>query len=100
MHTPSDKTCLAGIDRLLTLREVLTQTGMSRATLYRRIEEGRFPPPVKNGRTSRWPASEVGDFIEACKAARKLRSSTSDECCGSSSCNCLGHGSVCRRAKQ
>ena len=68
MHALSPNT---NIDRLLSLREVIQLTGMSRATVYRRMGDGSFPCPVKNGRMSRWPASEVDRFIEASKSARR-----------------------------
>ena len=63
------------IDRLLSLQEVIELTGMSRATVYRRIGDGSFPYPVKNGRMSRWPASEVDRFIEAAKASTTIAGS-------------------------
>ena len=50
-------------DRLLTLSEVSDLTSLSRATVYRLIEVDRYPSPVKIGRNSRWPASEVDAFI-------------------------------------
>jgi prophage regulatory protein len=57
-------------ERLLKLRHVLELTALSRATLYRRMEQGTFPRPVKFGRASRWVASEIAGHIEACRRAR------------------------------
>ena len=38
--------------------------GFSRATLYRRIKEGKFPPPEKIGeRISRWPVSVIREHL-------------------------------------
>ena len=34
-------------DRILRLSTVLARTGLSRSTLYRKIEDGTFPPQVK-----------------------------------------------------
>ena len=65
-----ERTDLVVSDKLLTLGEVQSVTSLSRATIYRQIEGGDFPSPIKIGRTSRWPASEVEDFIEACKERR------------------------------
>lgn len=51
------------IDRLLNLHEVILLTALSRATVYRAIASGDFPPPVKIGRISRWPVSEISNFV-------------------------------------
>jgi prophage regulatory protein len=61
--------------RLVPLTEVIYMTGLSRPEIYRRIardavSRGRFPRPVKLGRTSRWVQSEVSDWIAAQIALR------------------------------
>ncbi len=46
-------------DRIIRLRTVLSRTGLSRSTIYRKIAEGTFPPQIKisiNG--SGWHESE------------------------------------------
>lgn len=49
--------------RFLRLPEVLARTGWSRSTLYRRISEGKFPAPSKDGpRISSWPDVAVRDW--------------------------------------
>ncbi|WP_193178050.1 helix-turn-helix transcriptional regulator [Oricola nitratireducens] len=60
-------------DRLLRLDEVMALTGMCRSRIYEQIANGEnlFPKPVKIGRASRWPLSEVVDWIEQQKARRK-----------------------------
>jgi prophage regulatory protein len=50
--------------RLIRLPEVKDITGLARATIYRKIQHGKFPRPVKLGRASAWPASEVHKWIE------------------------------------
>ena len=51
---------------LLRLPSVLQATGVGRTTLYERIRDGLFTPPVKLGaRASAWPANEV----QACNEA-------------------------------
>lgn len=46
--------------RLLNISEVAHETGIHRATIYRRIQSGQFPKPVSLGsRTSRWLESEI-----------------------------------------
>lgn len=52
---------------ILRLPDIKTITGLSRSTIYLRIEQGAFPKPVSlGGRAVGWPASEV----EALNAAR------------------------------
>lgn len=34
-------------DRIIRLKTVLSRTGLSRSTLYRKIAEGSFPPQIK-----------------------------------------------------
>tara|TARA_B100000686_G_scaffold330530_1_gene392897 strand:- start:365 stop:622 length:258 start_codon:yes stop_codon:yes gene_type:complete len=50
---------------LLRLRQVLAETGDSRSWLYQRIQDKRFPAPVKCGGISKWPAREVAAMNEA-----------------------------------
>lgn len=53
------------LDRILRLPELQQTTGVSRATLYRWIEAGQFPPPVQLGPNSvGWRASAVQVWIE------------------------------------
>jgi prophage regulatory protein len=53
-------------DPILRFPEVVKQTGLSRATIYRRIEVGDFPKPSKiTDRAVGWRAS----VIEAWKVA-------------------------------
>lgn len=47
--------------------------GCSKATFWRRVADGTFPPPLKLGRVSRWPRSEVTAVIDAAKARRDTR---------------------------
>ena len=52
------------LDRLMRLEEVLSYTGLSRSELYRQIQEGTFPRPVRVGkRAVRWRESEVEEWI-------------------------------------
>jgi prophage regulatory protein len=51
-------------DRIIRLRTVLTRTGLSRSTMYRKIAEGTFPAQVKisiNG--AGWYESEINRWI-------------------------------------
>jgi prophage regulatory protein len=49
-------------------------TPIHRSTLWRGINEGRFPPPLKIGRgTNRWLASEINKYLEKAAEARTLK---------------------------
>ena len=50
--------------RFLRLPEVLTRTGLSRSTIYVRLDQGRFPRPVSLGtRAVGWIEAEVDEWI-------------------------------------
>ena len=52
-------------ERLLRLPEVIERTGLSRSSLYQRINQGTFPKPIKLGkRASAWPCSEIDQWVE------------------------------------
>lgn len=47
-------------DRILRLKAVLDQTGLSRSTLYRKMAEGTFPRNIRLGaRCAGWRASAI-----------------------------------------
>lgn len=49
---------------LIRLPDVMARTGCSRSTVYRLIDEGKFPSPVKlTERCSAWVTSEVQQWI-------------------------------------
>lgn len=59
---------------LLRLPQVKARTGLSRSELYRRVQSGDFPAPVKLGeRASAWPEHEVMEWCEARIAARDAK---------------------------
>jgi len=50
--------------RILRLPEVQRRTGLSRSTIYVRLDQGRFPKPVSLGaRAVGWIESEVDEWI-------------------------------------
>jgi prophage regulatory protein len=56
---------------MLRCEQVKNQTGLSRSTIYLRIQEGTFPRPVNLGpRAVGWPSIEV-DAINAARIAGK-----------------------------
>lgn len=51
-------------DRILCLNAVLDRTGLSRATLYRKIQDGTFPGQVRIAeRCTGWRESAVNDWM-------------------------------------
>ena len=57
-------------DKLLRLPAVQGIVGLRRTAIYQAIASGVFPRPVKLGRVSAWPESEVRRWIEDRKAER------------------------------
>ncbi len=58
--------------RFLRLPEVLARTGLSRSTIYVRLDQGRFPRPVSLGaRGVGWIESEVDEWMWARIAASR-----------------------------
>ena len=50
--------------RFLRLPEVMARTGLSRSTIYVRLEQGRFPRPVSlGGRAVGWIDSEIDEWM-------------------------------------
>jgi prophage regulatory protein len=53
------------IDRILRLNAVLDRTGLSRATLYRKIQNGTFPKQVRiAARCTGWRESAVNEWMQ------------------------------------
>ncbi|MFT2543077.1 helix-turn-helix transcriptional regulator, partial [Escherichia coli] len=51
-------------DRILRLNTVLDRTGLSRATLYRKIEAGTFPKQIRIAvRCAGWRESAINDWM-------------------------------------
>lgn len=51
-------------ERFLRLCDVLDRTALSRSTIYKKIQNGDFPPPIKCGaRMSRWRESAVVQWM-------------------------------------
>jgi len=51
-------------DRILRLNNVLDRTGLSRSTLYRKVQAGTFPKQVRiAARCAGWRESAVNEWI-------------------------------------
>ena len=54
------------IERLVRMRELVTLVGVKPSTIYRLIQQGRFPRPchpLGDSNISAWRYSEVGQWI-------------------------------------
>ena len=52
--------------RLIKLPEVMWRTGLSRSSVYRKMEKGEFPKQVKQGEGGvAWWEHEVEDWMES-----------------------------------
>ncbi|MCL2723174.1 MAG: AlpA family phage regulatory protein [Polyangiaceae bacterium] len=69
-------------DQLLRIGEVLAIAKCSRATLYRRIGERKFPRQIKNGASAYWKASAVQQWLDAL-GQQPGPESVATEACGS-----------------
>lgn len=58
------------MDRLLTAKEVATKLGICIRGVWRGVQNGELPAPVKVGRCSRFVLSEIDGAINALKASR------------------------------
>ncbi len=53
-------------DALLRIATVTQATGLSSATIYRKLAAGAFPAPIRLGaRCTRWKAADVRAWIQA-----------------------------------
>jgi len=51
-------------DRILRLKTVLDRTGLSRSTLYRKVDEGTFPAQVRiAARCVGWHESAIAEWL-------------------------------------
>lgn len=54
----------SGTDRILRRRQVEACTGLSRSTIYRRMQAGTFPPAIPlGGRLVGWRAADIDAFL-------------------------------------
>jgi len=68
-------------EKILRIRTVLTRTGLSRSTIYRKMKDGTFPSQIKiSEHCTGWRESEINHWIvdpmRYCKAERKQNGSS------------------------
>jgi predicted DNA-binding transcriptional regulator AlpA len=51
-------------DKLVDMTFITNFTGLTDKWFYKLISEGKFPKPIKLGRSSRWLYSEVHSWIQ------------------------------------
>lgn len=57
-------------EALLKIQTVIAVTGLSESTIRRKVAEGKFPAPIKDGaRCTRWVAANVSNWLRAKVAA-------------------------------
>jgi prophage regulatory protein len=60
--------------KILRLKKVKDRTGLSRSTIYLRIQEGTFPKPINLGaRAVGWLENEIEAFLASCLENRDSR---------------------------
>ena len=50
-------------DKLVDMAFITTFSGLTDKWFYKLISEGKFPKPIKLGRSSRWKESEVKEWF-------------------------------------
>lgn len=58
------------LPKYATAKDVLNTLPISRTTLYRLIQKGVLPPPVKIGTRSFWKGPEIEEAINSLEAKR------------------------------
>ena len=52
--------------RIVRMDEVSKLTGLARATIYKKVNDGSFPPPIRLGaRAVGWRMSDIDTWLEA-----------------------------------
>ena len=60
-------------DRLLRLAEVKARTSLGTTTIYRLMNDGKFPASVKLGSIVRWRLSEIRRWMDAIPRSREVK---------------------------
>ena len=65
--------------RLLKRPEVESITGLSRTTIYSKLQQGTFPPPVRLGANGvAWREPDIQRWIDELPPARQVRTDPTD----------------------
>lgn len=63
MDTRNNNTSLLN-DKMVDMKFITEFTGLTDKWFYKLISEGKFPEPIKLGRSSRWMQSEVEKWVQ------------------------------------
>lgn len=63
INTPDDIDLIN--DRMIDMKTIVAFTGLSTQWFYKLMDNGLFPKPIKQGRSSRWLESEVKAWLLA-----------------------------------
>ena len=63
MDTRNNNTRLLD-DKMIDMKFITEFTGLTDKWFYKLITEGKFPEPIKLGRSSRWMQSEVEKWVQ------------------------------------
>ncbi|MFN3069406.1 helix-turn-helix transcriptional regulator [Serratia sp. J2] len=63
MTTQNTPTSLLN-DKMVDMVFIVSFTGLTDKWFYKLISEGKFPKPIKMGRSSRWMKSEVENWVQ------------------------------------
>jgi prophage regulatory protein len=70
LPTPANDNLPAKIDPLLRLASVIEVTGLSRSTIYRMMDAGQFPRPLRLGPGSvGWRTSAIVGWVDGLEQA-------------------------------
>ena len=53
------------IPQLLTVSDLTDRLKVTRMTIHNRVQTGKFPAPVRIGRSVRWRADEISAWLES-----------------------------------
>ena len=59
------------LPQYLNMSDLCEMLKVNRSTIYRQVEEGLFPRPIKLGKCRRWLYSEVIDFLNQQQQAKE-----------------------------
>lgn len=59
-------------ETLIRIKAVMDRTGIGRTSIYKRINEGTFPAPVKIGNSSAWVESEIDEWVNKVISEREV----------------------------